>query len=104
MIDKLAGYLGWQGADFAGIVTHGASLANLYDQLTGNVAQSGQSVHAAAEGLRHFQQTLEAQHMAVSGVNIDEEAVRMIEYQRAFQASAKVIATVNELLDTLLKL
>jgi flagellar hook-associated protein 1 FlgK len=82
----------------------GASLANLYDQLTGNVAQSGQSVHAAAEGLRHFQQTLEAQHMAVSGVNIDEEAVRLIEYQRAFQASAKVIATVNELLDTLLKL
>jgi len=29
MIDKLAGYLGWQGTDFAGVVTHGASLANL---------------------------------------------------------------------------
>jgi L-2,4-diaminobutyrate decarboxylase len=29
MIEKLAAYLGWQGTDFAGIVTHGASLANL---------------------------------------------------------------------------
>jgi L-2,4-diaminobutyrate decarboxylase len=29
MIDKLAGYLGWQGTDYAGVVTHGASLANL---------------------------------------------------------------------------
>ncbi|MBI3861185.1 MAG: hypothetical protein HY290_04750 [Planctomycetia bacterium] len=29
MIGKLAGFLGWQGTDYAGIVTHGASLANL---------------------------------------------------------------------------
>jgi L-2,4-diaminobutyrate decarboxylase len=29
MIDRLAGYLGWQGTDYAGVVTHGASLANL---------------------------------------------------------------------------
>jgi L-2,4-diaminobutyrate decarboxylase len=29
MVAKLAGYLGWRGTDFAGIVTHGASLANL---------------------------------------------------------------------------
>jgi L-2,4-diaminobutyrate decarboxylase len=29
MVEKLAGLLGWQGTDYAGIVTHGASLANL---------------------------------------------------------------------------
>jgi L-2,4-diaminobutyrate decarboxylase len=29
MVEKLAAYLGWQGTDYAGIVTHGASLANL---------------------------------------------------------------------------
>jgi L-2,4-diaminobutyrate decarboxylase len=29
MVGKLAGYLGWQGTEYAGIVTHGASLANL---------------------------------------------------------------------------
>jgi flagellar hook-associated protein 1 FlgK len=42
--------------------------------------------------------------MAISGVNIDEEAVKMLEYQRTYQASAKVISTVNELLETLLKM
>jgi flagellar hook-associated protein 1 FlgK len=83
---------------------HGASLATLYDRLTGDVAQASQTARAAAEGFRYFQQTLEGQHLAISGVNLDEEAVRMIEYQRAFQASARVIATVNELLQTLLNL
>ena len=79
------------------------SLANLYDNLTSSVALGSQSTSAAAEGFRNFQQTLEAQHMAISGVNLDEEAVRMIQYQRAFQASAKVISTVNDMLETLLK-
>ena len=82
----------------------GASLASIYERLTGDVATGSQAASAAADGFRHFQQTLESQHMAVSGVNIDEEAMRMLEYQRAFQASAKVIATVNEMLQTLLDL
>lgn len=98
------------GQLLAGLLTaplagqHGASLATLYDRLTGDVAQASQTARAAAEGFRYFQQTLEGQHLAISGVNLDEEAVRMIEYQRAFQASARVIATVNELLQTLLNL
>jgi flagellar hook-associated protein 1 len=83
---------------------NGASLATLYDRLTSSVALGSQATSAAAEGFRHFQQTLEAQHLAISGVNIDEEAVRMIQYQRAFQASAKVITTVNDMLETLLNL
>jgi flagellar hook-associated protein 1 len=80
------------------------SLAVLYDRLTSSVAIGSQTTSAAAEGFRHFQQTLEAQHLSISGVNLDEEAVRMIQYQRAFQASAKVIGTVNEMLETLLNL
>jgi flagellar hook-associated protein 1 len=82
----------------------GGTLADAYDQLTSNVATGSQSASAAADGFRNFQQTLEGQHLAISGVNIDEEAVQMIEYQRAYQASAKVIATVNEMLQTLLNL
>ena len=78
------------------------SLAALYDRMTNNVAQSAQAAGAAADGFRHFQQALEGQLLAVTSVNLDEEAVKMILYQRAFQASAKVISTVNEMLETLL--
>jgi flagellar hook-associated protein 1 len=82
----------------------GASLASMYERLTSDVATGSQNASAAADGFRHFQQALESQHLAVSGVNIDEEAVRMLEYQRAFQASAKVISTVNDMLETLLNM
>ena len=83
---------------------HQESLAGLYDRLTNDVAQAAQTSRGATDGYRVFQQALEAQHQSISGVNLDEEAVRMIAIQRAFQASAKVIATVDEMLDILVNL
>ncbi|MCG8122355.1 MAG: flagellar hook-associated protein FlgK, partial [Candidatus Thiodiazotropha taylori] len=38
----------------------------------------------------------------VSGVNLDEEAGRLIQYQQAYQASAQVISVASTLFDTLL--
>ncbi|MFN0017554.1 MAG: flagellar hook-associated protein FlgK [Pirellulaceae bacterium] len=83
---------------------NGRTLAQLYDKLISDTAQGSAASKSATEGFRSFQSMLEGQQLAVSGVNMDEEAVKMISYQRAFQASAKVIATINELFDTLLKL
>jgi len=45
---------------------------------------------------------LNTQRSSVSGVNVDEEMTNMMTYQRAYQASAQVVTTVNTLLgDTL---
>lgn len=41
---------------------------------------------------------------SVSGVSLDEEAVNLILFQRAFEASAKIIQTVDEMLLTVLDL
>jgi flagellar hook-associated protein 1 FlgK len=83
---------------------NGQTLAQLYDKLVSDTAQGSAATKSATEGFRTFQQTLEGQKLAVSGVNLDEEAIQMIAYQRAYQASAKVISTVNELFDTLLNM
>lgn len=82
----------------------GASLAALYERMIGNTTQGAAQSKAVAEGFKVFQQTLETQNLAISGVSIDEEAVRMIQFQRAFQASARFIQTVNELLEDLVNL
>jgi flagellar hook-associated protein 1 FlgK len=39
---------------------------------------------------------------SVSGVNLDEEALSLVQYQRAYQASAKLITTLSEMTETLL--
>ena len=48
-------------------------------------------------------QTVAAQQ-AVSGVNLDEEAANLLQYQRAYQASAKAMQIANTLFDALLTL
>jgi flagellar hook-associated protein 1 FlgK len=40
------------------------------------------------------------QRDAVSGVSLDEESADLIKYQRAFQASSRVIQVIDDLLDT----
>ena len=51
-----------------------------------------------------FEGTLIGQQQAVSGVSLDEEAIKMITLQRIYQASARYIQTVAELLDLLVEL
>jgi flagellar hook-associated protein 1 FlgK len=44
------------------------------------------------------------QRGAVSGVSLDEETTNMIRYQRAYQAAARVVSTVNTMYDSLLSM
>jgi flagellar hook-associated protein 1 len=48
--------------------------------------------------LSSFEQSRES----VSGVSLDEEMANLIQYQHAYQANAKIIATVDELLDVVI--
>ena len=48
--------------------------------------------------------SLNNQRQAISGVNTDEELIAMIKFQRAYQSSAKVITTTNQMLDSLMGL
>ncbi|NPA72156.1 MAG: flagellar hook-associated protein FlgK [Gammaproteobacteria bacterium] len=43
-----------------------------------------------------------AQRSSYSGVSLDEEAANLVKYQQAYQASAQIISTVQELFRTLL--
>ena len=40
---------------------------------------------------------------ALSGVNLDEEAARLIQYQQAYQAAAKVMQTAQTIFDELMR-
>ena len=83
---------------------NGTTLSVLYDRMVSDSTQGSAIAQATAEGARVFEQTLRGQKMATSGVSLDEEAVKMIAYQQSFQASARYIKTLTELLNLLVNL
>jgi flagellar hook-associated protein 1 FlgK len=80
------------------------SITTVYDRLVAETTQDSMVAHALADGARAFEQTLDGEKLAMSGVNIDEEAIMMINLQKAFQASARYIATLTDMLDMLVSL
>ena len=82
----------------------GKNLNEIYDSFVTATTLDAASQQSATDGLRNFYQTLESKHLGISGVNLDEEAVKMMLYQRAFQAQSRVISVASELLETLVNI
>jgi flagellar hook-associated protein 1 FlgK len=81
-----------------------SSISDLYNQIINEVTQGSSVSKSVAEGYRTFEGTLKGQQQAISGVSIDDEAVNMLTLQRIYQASAKYIQTLSDLLDMLVKI
>jgi len=47
---------------------------------------------------------LESRKESISGVSLDEEMAFMMQYQRAYQAAATIITTLDEMIQTVLSL
>lgn len=82
----------------------GASIDEFYRTVVSGVAQGTSAEKARAAGLNQFRESLRGQREQFSGVSLDEEAVRLIEFQQAYAASARVIRAVDELFDVLVNL
>lgn len=96
-----------QLAQLAG-TTHAALNNQSFGQAyASNVAALGQSL-ASVNNQITDQELVEGmirqQRDAVSGVSLDEEMTEMVKYQRAFEASARLISVVDELLETLVNI
>lgn len=78
------------------------SFSDVYNGLVQNVAaQVSQSRVSRDASETLMNQTLNARD-SVSGVNLDEEAARLIQLEQAYNASAQVIQVAREIFDTLL--
>jgi flagellar hook-associated protein 1 len=83
---------------------NGVSVADSYKSLVTETSQSINSQQSISDGLNNFYQTLNAKHLGLTGVSLDEEGIKMLLYQRAFQASSRVISIANEMLNTLMQI
>ncbi|MFZ1490725.1 MAG: flagellar basal body rod C-terminal domain-containing protein [Ilumatobacteraceae bacterium] len=62
------------------------------------VATSAAQVNAQASGV--IRDSLDAQRAAMSGVSVDEEAINLSNYQRAYQGAARLVQVTDELTQT----
>lgn len=80
----------------------GQSLKAGYESMINTLASKAATARGESASSRAVRETLEAQREALSGVSLDEEAINLMKYQRAYQGAARVVAAIDELMQTLL--
>ncbi len=91
------GSAGAMNAQSASINDYGARLAGL----VGSRATASASAADSALALR---QEVASRRESAEGVNIDEELVKMTQYQQAYAAASRMIQATQDLYDTLLRM
>jgi flagellar hook-associated protein 1 FlgK len=80
------------------------SFSSIYSAM---VSEAGQGVKSAEDALATQQSILAqatAQRDSVSGVSLDEEAVNLLQFQRAYEAAAKFLKIADEMTQTIMSL
>lgn len=80
------------------------SLADASTQLVAKLGMTSQQNQAAMDTAQTVRNQAEESWKSTSGVNTDEEAINLMQYQQMYQANMKVIAVANELFDSTLAL
>lgn len=75
-----------------------------YGQSVARLGQSLSSVNTQLSNQDVVQSMLLRQRDSVSGVSLDEEMTDLIRFQKAFEASARLVSLVDQMLDTVLNM
>ena len=82
----------------------GRTLQGLWRESVQDVGGQASSALTSARAAAVVYDSLESQRAGISGVSIDEESINLMDFQRQYQAAARVINTANELTNVLMGL
>ena len=85
-------------------VANGQTPLDFYSNIVFQVGIATSNTSADVDSSNLILRQLQDQRGSVSGVSLDEEAANLIKYQTAYQAAARVVSTVNTLLDVAVNL
>jgi flagellar hook-associated protein 1 FlgK len=81
----------------------GAAMSDGYASLIAQIGIRSQSANYSATVSTNIATNAEKDRTSVAGVNLDEEAAKLLQYQQAYQASAKMIQIAQSIFDTLIQ-
>lgn len=85
-----------------GLSTTTNTIEGFYRSITAQIASDAATATSNHTATEILYKTVDAQMQSVSGVDMDEELVNLMKYQTSYQASAKVITAIDEMINTLL--
>ncbi|MDT8903896.1 flagellar hook-associated protein FlgK [Anaeroselena agilis] len=80
----------------------GASLDGFYNSMIGELGVQAQTSQRLEENQQTLVDQIENWRQATAGVNIDEEMTNMIRFQKGYNAAARILTSLDEMLDKLI--
>lgn len=80
----------------------GATFDNYYKNFTARLGVAANEADRMATNQQSLVDQLTNRKESISGVSIDEEMTYMLQFQHAYEAAARVMTTLDEMLDTLI--
>ncbi len=77
---------------------------DFYNAKVGQIGILAQRANSGLESQQNIVDQLKNTRESISGVSLDEEATKMIEFQKSFEANARIIKMADEMFDTVLNL
>jgi flagellar hook-associated protein 1 FlgK len=84
-------------------VVNGETATDFYSNLVSTVGSDVSSATDEQEAVGLVLTQLQNQRSDISGVSLDEEAANLIRYQRAYEAAARVVSTIDQLTETVIQ-
>lgn len=82
----------------------GATLNGYWDAATQTVSADANNALTQSQATGAVKDSLDNQIAALTGVNLDEEAINLVQYQSMYQASARYISVLQDVSQTLLQM
>jgi flagellar hook-associated protein 1 FlgK len=79
-----------------------ATIDQAYSQLVTLIGADSQEAQRAYDTSSLLTSTLQSKRDSVSGVSLDEEMTNLVRFQRGYQASARALSAMDDMLDTLI--
>jgi flagellar hook-associated protein 1 FlgK len=82
----------------------GSTIQAYHTQSSTRLAVNTAAAESASTSAETFLSTMSDERESISGVNLDEEAINLVKYQKMYTASAKFMSLMSDLMDKLMEI
>jgi flagellar hook-associated protein 1 FlgK len=89
-------------SDLAGL--RGNTVEGFFFTLLGEVGSRSKEAQTMAENHRLFASQIDNRRQSIQGVSLNDEAAKLVLFQRAYQAAARTVSIMNDLMEITINL